>query len=813
MNVRRHRTAASVLPRNLFFAMALSFGCLAATYRAAAADAPPRGPDDESTGEKLNEIVVTAQRRQENIQNVPISVQVVSGPALQTHNLNNLGDLSQVLPGVNIVSTGSTFSNDLFIRGVGSGPNPGFEQSVATFVDDVYFGRSRMIGATFLDVDRIEVLKGPQTTFFGNNAIAGALNIVTKKPGDTFDAWMRALYGMNSQYAVEGAVGGPVTDKLGVRVAATVDGQDGWIRNVLTGRSAPVTENMAMRASFSYAFNDGFDATLRLEGARNEIRGAVSDPFQWTRCPPPLPFTSGFIANCTAFLSLNLPSGLDNDENSSLPGIGSRLTDFLSELTVRGSLGEDTLTSVSAFYSYHNLANVDSANVPLLPGTIFSTTNVPEKFHQFSQEVRIESPANDRFEYMAGGYLQSNHLTESFNTNTQLLDFFAHIPGFEALGPYLPLSFQSGFKQHESTYSIFGSGTWHATDALGLSAGLRWSKVDKDAVGSVAYGTSRQLYGGLTPVPPNITAIWSNILYGPEGSQPYSRSDDGLMPSARIQYQLVPGAMVYATYSRGFKAGGFNGVVPVGQTQNILYGPEHVNAYEIGLKSEWLNRTLLLNLDAFLSDYTGLQQNVLTYNKATNADESEIRNVAKSRTKGVEFEGQWVKSDNFRLATNITYLESAYVRYPNAQQSTLMQFCSLSPQNHAQAGCSVFPFPVPSSQDLSGQPTPYAPRWSGSLAASYSALIPGNYRLTLQLSPYATSRYLTVPGDSVYSVPGYLRLDGRMTLALPGGHWAFDIIGKNLTNRVIISVPAETGFPGFAAKQEPRTVAFQARYE
>jgi iron complex outermembrane receptor protein len=149
-------------------------------------------------GAQLEEIIVTAQKREENLQNVPISAQVIGSQALAVQNHNSLEELTETVPDVH-VSTGA-WANNLFIRGIGSGQNPSFDQSVATFVDDVYMGRSRMIGASFLDVERIEVLKGPQSTFFGNNAIAGALSIVTKKPGDTFDVSARALYGMYGQY-------------------------------------------------------------------------------------------------------------------------------------------------------------------------------------------------------------------------------------------------------------------------------------------------------------------------------------------------------------------------------------------------------------------------------------------------------------------------------------------------------------------------------------------------------------------------------------------------------------------------------------
>jgi outer membrane receptor protein involved in Fe transport len=192
---------------------------------------PPTGPESppaaaggggDSADGKLAEVVVSAEKRVERVQDVPISLQVVNSDALTGFNKNSLEEVSQSIPGLHVVSRAN--SNLLTIRGVGSGENLGFDQSVAQFTDDVYHGRSRMSQAAFLDLDRVEVLKGPQSTFFGNNAIAGALNIISKKPTDHFEAWGRALYGMFGQYAAEGAVNVPVTDTFAVRLALTENG-------------------------------------------------------------------------------------------------------------------------------------------------------------------------------------------------------------------------------------------------------------------------------------------------------------------------------------------------------------------------------------------------------------------------------------------------------------------------------------------------------------------------------------------------------------------------------------------------------------
>ena len=179
-------------------------------------------------------------------------------------------------------------SNNLYIRGIGSGPNQSFDQSVAIFVDDIYHGRSRVTTATFLDLDRVEILKGPQSTFFGNNAIAGAFNILTRKPTDHLEGDARALVSPNGlsggQFALEGAIGGPITDTVGIRVAATFNGQQGWLENINTDYRVPRERNLAGRVTLTYSPSDIFDATLKVEGSRNRNRGGLF--LQISNCPP-----------------------------------------------------------------------------------------------------------------------------------------------------------------------------------------------------------------------------------------------------------------------------------------------------------------------------------------------------------------------------------------------------------------------------------------------------------------------------------------------------------------------------------------------
>lgn len=766
----------------------------------------------ETEGAPLEEIVVTAQKRSENLQQVPVSAQVINGQSLADLNLNTFAELN--VPGLHIGNGGG--SNELFVRGIGSGADVSFDQSVATFEDDVYHGRSRMTGATFFDLDHIEVLKGPQSTFFGNNAIAGALNITTKKPGDTFDASARLLYGQYGTYAAEGAVGGPITDTLGVRVAVTRNGGSGWIDNLFDGRKVPNVDNEAARLTLVFKPAENLDATFKIQGSRNYIGGIPrNQPTQFFTCGPEGAVPSGFgdLGICGLARTHGVPIGIGLNEISTFPGQFNSLSTSEEVLTLNYRQWGQTFTSVSAFSHYDFRQNADAALVPV----VYLTTDNPENYHQFSQEFRVASDIGRPIEYLAGAYFQTDRLTYNNIYNDPFINFLW--TANPALAPYLPsgpdASFGNnrGFSQDEKIYSVFGSLTWNVTDSLKMSGSLRQSWVSKDFSSFTIYGTSDQLYGGQTPLPPALQVPAGQAIATPAGaSPPLSLSNQAFMPSARVQYQFNPNAMLYFRYDRGFLAGGFDGSTGFGGPGQLPYGPEHVNAYELGLKSTWLDDTVRVNLDVFRGDYRDLQVNAEVYIPVTKGFNTEVENAAQSRSQGVELEAQWAVSRDFRLSANVTYLDSKYISYPNASPTTLQLYCS----NLSQAAysavpqCAAFPFPVAAFQNLAGKPTVWAPTWSGSIVAAYTVRLPADYKLTTELRPYFSTWYFLddAVDDPNRAMGGYVRLDARMTLDSPGGHWALDLIGNNLTNRNILTSDSFE----WGSKEEPHNVAVQFRY-
>jgi len=743
---------------------------------------------ESSNESELKEIVVTAQRRAENLQDVPVSAQVISGETLSLENLNTLESVADIIPSVHIGQNGRT--SDMYIRGVGSGENQALDQSVGTFVDDIYHGRSRLTVATWLDLEQIEVLKGPQTTFFGNNAIAGAFNITTRKPGDEFELSARMLYGQFDQYAVEGAVNVPLSSVLAMRVAAIGEGTNGWLDAVNLDEHLPRDRNAAGRAALSYRPTIDFDATLKIEVSTNRRTGAING--QITDCPPSAPFVaSGW---CQMALAEGVPVGISTNQVAPSPGQLQSLDTGEYVLTMNYYRWGQTFTSVTGYYDYRFNENLDS---DAQPATLFNI-QAPENYGQFSEELRIQSSADQPLEYLGGAYFQHDNLR--FN---QAFSFFFLTPALESsppfapLVPYLPLAQNTTYSQAEDIYSVFASLSWKATDKWTLSAALRGSTVHKSYNWNLIYGTATQDYGGVVPLPDSVASLPPLLGLGNPNTLSGSRDDQALMPSASIQYQISPMVMSYFSYTRGFKAGGFNGADTTGVASNLPYGPEHVNAYEAGIKSTWLDRRLIIDADVFRSDYTDLQ--VTTDIPSTGGTYlSLLKNAAASRSQGLEIDGQWIATQSFRLSSDITYLDAYYIHYPNVTATQLQMLNGLA------------------TQDLSGQPTQYSPKWSGSLTASYRASVSAGFSLVAELSWLFSSPYfLSGNDDPILKQGSYDRLDARLTLEPSGGRWAVDLIGSNLTDRTILTNAFPYTFsPGstYAIKEQVRSVAVQVRY-
>lgn len=751
---------------------------------------------DASADDAPGDIVVTATGRSQRLRDVPVSVLATSGIEVRKQAIVNLEAFAIRQPGFRISQ--SPASDYIAIRGIGSSANIGFEQSVGTFVDGLYRGRSRDTRMALFDIDRIELLRGPQTTFFGNNTIGGALNIVTRKPGRDFAADGTAYYSPTfGEYSVEGGVNVPLGQDLGLRLSARQSGSDGYIRNSNTGKKGPHLNDSIGRIALAWTPDSAVSVDARLDLGRMRDKGVFN--VELLDCPPPAAFGAAAGA-CSRYLAANGGSVDSKLDRRSAANESKFDYDFVEgEVATRIEAGDNVLTLTSGYFG----RDYDLLNDPVpVPGTkggsaVGTTTALPivigEHYRQISQEIRFASPEDRPVSYIAGVYYQYGRLRNN------LYQGFYFAPVAAATGGLVPATTPVAglvsVAERSDQYSGFGAVTVRPATGLRVNLAARYTKVDKRDRRTATMGTAGSIPGAGNFVP--FAAATQARLFGPAGidAGDYTdpkRSDDAFLPSASLQYDLTGTAMLYASYSKGFKAGGFS----IGTTKSA-FEPEKVDAYEAGLKASFLDRAVDLTLAGFHSKYRDLQETATVLVNGTTRQI--VTNAARSQADGVELGLAVRLARGLTLSTNATWLRAVYKDYANAPCTTLQQAQTV--------GACV--------QDLSGTRRAFAPKWSGNAAIDYSHDVGGGMRIDANVTTYFSSRYFVVPtGDRRISQSGFAKVDARLALARGDDSWDVAIIGRNLTDRLTASyrqvVPGATGSIG-ALADAPRSIGLQLR--
>jgi iron complex outermembrane receptor protein len=752
------------------------------------AEAPKAGAGGADDGAALSEIIVTAQRREQRLQDVPVSVSVATGDSLAQTNITGLQDLAVRLPNVRLASAFG--SNLLNIRGVGSGLNQGFEQSVGTFLDGVYRGRARATSAALFDVERVEILRGPQTTFFGNNVIAGALNITTRKPEFKFGGNASALYApADGEYTAELGLNIPLSNTLAVRLAGKLYGMDGYVHNEALSKDEPRSRDAAGRVSVRWEPSSQWRTDFRVDVSRLRDHPTL----EADGCPPD-PLYGPARGTCLRFLNSGRPGdGRFDYHSQNFGGIFDYdFTEFA--LTNSFDLGPATLTSTTAHFDHDYQVLTDAAplNISGVGGGASATPiNVFEHVKQFSQEVRLTSAPGKFLDYMVGGH----YSTENLLSDTYVGNYFA--PFSLLIGPAVPpgtlvANLQSGH-QETDTWSVFGSATVRPIEKLSIDLGLRYSHVTKTIDRSFEYGAGGAIPGPGTFVPFSQTGQLASqaILGGVSGNYLNPRhTDDKLMPSVKIPYNLAPDVMTYASYTKGFKAGGF--AIATGLFE---FAEETVDAYEVGLKASLFDRRVFSSLALYRSDYADLQESTNTVNGA-GVLITTITNAARSRAQGVESALDVKVVPGLTFHSDVAYSDSKYQDYSNAPCTIL---------GNLVLGCV---------QNMSGKRRAYAPKFSGNVGIDYVGDIFDGLQIRVDPSAYFTSRYFqSATADPLLEQSGYTKFDLRVGLGAADGSWELAVIGKNLTDQKTASFRNQfAGAPGTTSliAERPRSVAFQA---
>jgi outer membrane receptor protein involved in Fe transport len=778
----------------------------------------------------IMEVIVTAQKREQSLQDVPIVVTAVSGQLLQDTGVKDIKDLTILTPGLTVTSTSSEAVTTARIRGVGTvGDNPGLESSVGVVIDGVYRPRNGVGFGDLGELDRIEVLKGPQGTLFGKNTSAGVINILTKQPDFQFGTTAALTGGNYGDFEAGASITGPiVADKVAGRLYASRSKRDGFYDTNVAGGPRTETE----------------DANRDLKTARGQLLFKPSDALS-------IRFIGDYTdrnENCCAAVQTNVgPSApvinaLASDTGVAIPQDPFARRTFSNRPTtqditdkgvsgeVNWDLGGATLTSITAWRDWRVSSGQDS---DFTTADIWYRANdgrFSNQFQQVSQELRV-----------AGSKGPANWLVGAFYANEDL-DSLQHLAFGTAFEPYYSLLFSAGmaptlvstltglapgsayplnaglqdkYKQKSNSYALFTNDSYSFTEKLEGTIGLRYTKEDKDldstylniGGGSAGCAASRArrpiVFGAFAAAPAGTAQNWFNLGCGTYADPAFnsalthqSLNDSQTSGTVKLAYRFTDDVMSYVSYAKGYKAAGFNldrervvsaalgAADPASAVDpDTSFAPETVDSYELGTKTNWFNRTLLLNATAFYEKFENFQLNTYTGISFV------VASIPEVTSQGVDLDFLWfVPGNKLTLQGGVTYAETTYGNFTPGP--------GISPR-------------------LPNNTVSFAPRWSGTLSATYTQPLGGNLVWRTNLGAKAMSRYNTGSDlNPAKEQSAYTLVNARLGIGSESDRWMLEAWGQNVFNRnyyqLFYDAPLQTGtFDAYLGN--PRTYGLTLR--
>jgi len=743
----------------------------------------------QAHAQMLEEVIVTAQKRAESLQDVPISVAAISGDKIDNAGIQKFEDIATYVPNFSVSKEG--IGDRIIIRGIGSGTNAGFEQSVGTFVDGVYRGRSVQIRNAFLDVGMVEVLRGPQGTLFGKNTVAGALNITTRRPTEEFETELSAGYNVEfDETELQGYISGPLSDRLrGRLVLLDRERDEGWIENIAYNEDCPNSDDTVGRVTLEWDALDNTMATFRYE---------YSD---FSQIGPQFTLQQG-----SAITDL---FGLKPDrEKTNVGNVGNPIMDFGSYLELDGDSQESSVTVESEFdsgtvtailaYSEYDFERSQDADHTPAPTLRFDDD---EDFNQTSLEVRFASDMGANFEYIVGLFYQDQDLSVD-----QLSDFNAQAAGLVG-------SRFAALDQDTETWAVFGQGTYSLTDTLRMTLGLRYTEEEKTA-DQAAYASDlgsrveNSDFDAVCAPPFEVgfpaclqnpgSTIGTAFLFGlgdivdnhTYNNNELKRDEESTTWSANLQWDVTDDAMAYAGASTGFKAGGFNNfytgdpgpnlnldlsdfpvihMIPdAHDPKDVPFEDEEVITYEVGAKMSLLDGAAELNIAIFRTEYDDLQVAVFNGDTAFNVD-----NAAEATSQGIEIDGRWAATDKLTVTGAFAYIDFEFDDFKQ-QACTFPQLQETGLGASACAAAGV--------NDMSGRTAAHTPEYSATLSLNYVQPL-GDYDLNGTLDTiYTDEAYRQDDLDPAALSDDSIRLNAAVVFGPRHGQWDISLIAKNLTD-------------------------------
>ncbi|MGA6108821.1 TonB-dependent receptor [Pseudomonas solani] len=730
----------------------------------------------------LQKVTVTARRREEDVQDVPTPITTLSGATLETQRVYKVQDLQQVLPSVNVAFIHARQSS-VAVRGIGNNPaSDGLEGSAGVYLDNVYLGRPGMAVFDLLDIEQLELLRGPQGTLFGKNTTAGVLNISTRAPTFSPERTVEVSGGQDGYFQAKGTVNGALSETLAARLSAYRTRDDGFIKNIHNGDDLNGGERQGVRGQFLFEPNEDF--SLRWINDYNEEDSSTGTMVVYGA--PARYWQRAALAGAS-------PLRDPDDKKVNIDGRQSvSVHQGGSSVEANWNLaGGYTLTSISAYRYWHfTPANDESLNVPAL-----LNTGVEVHDRQFSQEIRLASPTGGAFDYVLGAYVFNQNLgNKTFTDYGSQADLFLLGANLDALNN---VSTKANGKIETDSYALFAQGTWHLTDRLDFTAGLRGTYEEKDA------NIKRFAPVGGAAVTGQAAAIRAAQLGA------YDSGDLSLHNAApsfllSLAYKFDDDLLGYASLAHGEKSGGVNlavGSAPVAGADSLLVGPERANDAELGFKSTLLDRRLLLNANLFWTGIHGYQATTLYQAPGSTNVVQVLANAGSVRSRGLEFEATALPVRGLTLNVNGSYNDVTYLSFKDAP---------------CPGEVSTAPG-APATCDLTGERVVGASKWIANLSGEYK------WQLENRIEPYLTASYSyrseaegTLDNSDLSKIDGYglVNLSAGVRRDLGDGQVDASIWVRNATDTdYYLSAFAYLNGAYTASVGAPRTAGVSLRYD
>lgn len=798
----------------------------------------------------IEEILVLATKRTETIFDVPIALTAVGGDQLEKAQIRDISDLQNMAPALTFSQTTGGLQSVFAIRGIGTaGNNTGLEQSVGVVIDGVYRGRPGAALNDYININQIEILRGPQGTIFGKNTSAGVINVRTAKPSfeQTISADMTiGSYGLQQYRA---SVSGPLGETVAMSISGSTQSRDGYIDNLVDNSTLNDRDRMSMRGQLLWEPNEDLSVRFIADYAEAREHCCVAVPVLYGPAAGAIRAVGGTLVN-------NTPGTL-GDYSGGIPDLSARevyvnpeqpyldpLNDAGISSEVEWDLGSVTATGIAAFRTFESLPNIDA---DFTSANIFDSV-IGQDLEETSLEFRIASNGDNTIDWLVGAYYFDQHINADnylgFGADTRnyvrfvtpripnpltggttminVVDLVEILTGNPAGTFFAPGQASTDKYAYENgSFAFFGNATYHMNDRLDLTAGLRYTEEDKEAYYRIN-STDPFSQLPLNLIAGGAFAGLSSLQTSPAVA-PFDVNfkDDNVSIALSASYEVNDQFNLYGRFSQGYKSGGFNlnrngpntapgtpdrtadyaaqvaanpGLTPLQSLQNaVTFQPEEVNALEVGFKSRWLDRRLKLDATLFTQSLENFQAN------SFNGTVFTIRNAGEVEGTGLELDYSFEINDNFSTTGGATFQDISYKSFAGASSTA------------TQAGMGM------PTQDLAGAKPNFVSDVVLTGSFDYVRPVMNNKEFTARLGYRYRSDHTTgQDNDSITLQDAFTTIDLSLGIQSDDGVWAVDVWGKNVTDETIANVifdtPLQTGsFSAFI--EAPRTYGLTVRYK